>query len=545
MRPRHWTLLSVTLAASTMIGCSGSQHGTSTLSNSATVKTKKTSNNEKLATARRYRPLVLDYPRDGALLRIGWNTNESHKAPATCIGAGTHDDTGQETFLDLTNVIDNANLTRQFNLSVSASYNAAIAAGSAKYKYAKSVEITDDKDYFAAEAQVLNGVHYVVPPQFSESSKIPPESARPGVFTASSVAADGTKIDLLPYYAQMATQDYTRFLRTCGDSFVSAIHDGGEVTARLQFDVHSIKEKETINKEVSGSYSGLSVSVNADSTLESYQKSSRLKILYYKSGGSGDPLAVDKGGLLDTIKSLAASAKVSPHAFVITVERYETLPSWPEGAQGAVYVDLQHLHDQYAQLKTLFDISDFIKRQPSEFIMNRGVSLKSLEDTQDTLKARLASIDRHINDCLAGQASACQLSGEDAIPDYAYRISFPVRSNSFDEDAQLNANRGVLPNLRSDLAGLKQRCMTQLIARRGQISACDVQGEITSKASQITALEKAIADAEANYPAFLRNAIADQWIRFPVSVRCHLDVHSPNCIDNAKQEEWISKIVTK
>jgi hypothetical protein len=184
-----------------------------------------------------YRPMVLDYPTDGVVLGTGWNSNGSRKVSGTCIDAATHDDSGQQTSLDLTNVIDNSELRKEFGLSASASYNAGYGKTSGRYKYVHSVEIKDDKDYFAVEAQVLNGAHYLVPRVYAHSEPLD----KLDEYVAGSVSANNTHIVLLPQYASLAKSDPPAFLKACGDSFVSTIQDGGEIIARLQFDVHSFK----------------------------------------------------------------------------------------------------------------------------------------------------------------------------------------------------------------------------------------------------------------------------------------------------------------
>src|ERR1035437_8583980 len=267
-------LIFVSLLSAGCKGCSKSPNNGTKSSSRESVKDE--------GTVRRIEPRVIEYPRDGILIGTGWSSTWQQKAPSICIGFARKDDTGEDTIVDLTNVMDNSGLMQQLNLSASIAFNYGVASASTKVRYARKVQISDDSDYFVAYAQVLNGAHFVVPPAYAgpQSASQPNTLLKPGLWDAASLSVNGTQIDLLPDYARLAKSDLGRFLTVCGDSFVSAMHDGAELSARLEIRIHSVKEKETVAAELDGSYAGAKLSATADSTLERYNTSNQLKILY-------------------------------------------------------------------------------------------------------------------------------------------------------------------------------------------------------------------------------------------------------------------------
>jgi hypothetical protein len=491
-------------------------------------------------------PRVIEYPRDGVVLGTGWNSPGEQKAPSVCISFGQKDDTGEDTFLDLTNISDDSGLMQQLNLSASIAFSYGIASGSTKVRYARQVQISDDSDYFVVFAQVLNGAHFVIPRALvgTQNSSQQNKLIKPGQLDVSSSSLDGTQIDLLPNYAKLAKSDLARFLSVCGDSFVSAMHDGAELSARLQLSIHNVKEKETVAAELDGSYAGAKFSATAESTLERYNNSNQLKILYHKSGGSGDPVATDKAGLLSAIKGLATSAKESARPFLITIQGYEALPSWPKAVAGSKFSNLQVLYDQYWKLKTLFDQADYIKRHPDDFILDRGVTSHGIEELQDRLKSILDSIEKTAKACsTSAKAGACALSTEDSTSDYEFRTHFPLRRSTFELGARLDSERASLPNLQAQLADQKKH--RALVAAFAPHSTGQIDQQINAIQTQLTATQQSITSDEAAYAGALKLAIADQWIHFPASTRCRQALHSSGCINNEEQGKWVAKIVTQ
>jgi hypothetical protein len=487
----------------------------------------------------------MPYPDDGVLLGNGWITSSNRKAPGVCIAFAEAQDTGQDTTLDLTNIIDNSQLSHEMNVSASFEFNAAVTKASAKVTFYQKTQIQDDRDYFLAKAQALNGAHYVIPPGASDTSSQNGGNTtntviKPGLWDTRMAAGNGSQVDLVPQAATLANSDPSGFLKQCGDGFVSAIHSGAELLAQLQIDQHSVDDRLKLSGKLEGSYSGASLTAEADDTLATLQKSQQIKILYYKSGGSGDPLPIDKNGVADAIKNVAAAAKSSPRPFLVTVQQYDTLPSWPTNAP-SFYSDLQRMMEKYEELKTLHSQIEYVKTHEGEFILNRGTDIPQLKAIQDTLKAHLGSIEKQVQNCFQSPAQSCRLDSADDLPDYQFRILMPVRPGSFDADTQL-------AQLQKTDVELKQK-LTQLEQDRYEIAGNNpITGPladwISGTKSQIADTDKLLSQAQAAYPAALKDAIASQWIYYPNSVRCRT-LSLPSCITNKDADDWVSRIVTK
>ena len=111
-------------------------------------------------------------------------------------------------------------------------------------------------------------------------------SLQTGLWDTRNVVADGRQIDINKTYLDLAASNPGQFFKTCGDSFVSVIHDGAEIIARLQVDAHSIDEKRTLSASLEGSYAGASLSVQASDTPQTLQTNKKLTRKSYFGNGA-------------------------------------------------------------------------------------------------------------------------------------------------------------------------------------------------------------------------------------------------------------------
>ena len=176
-------------------------------------------------------------------------------------------------------------------------------------------------------------------------------------------------------------------------SFVSAIHTGAELVSSMTFDVQEKDESQKISAAMSGSGWGFEGSASFESTLESYSKQSKLTLSYYQAGGSGDSIPTDVGGFKSKIGELAALAEKAPHPYAVTLQRFDSLPNWPQRSLPKRSSGQEQLTRLYFEYTTLYDEVETINDNPEQYVLGRGVDLEDLAAIKDTLKRELSNLE--------------------------------------------------------------------------------------------------------------------------------------------------------
>lgn len=456
----------------------------------------------------------VDYPKAGVRLGNGWSTLRAFKSPAICVEFKEESDPAQDRTLDLRRIVDKEQLNR--DLSVSVEFQAKAiggVGGSAKSTYTKSLEVKSESLNIVIIARVLQGARYAAPRE------------------------DSAGLRLTPAALKLATaESLSNFLQTCGDSYVSAIFSGGELNAFLQFDSHSTDEKESISADIAAGGLTYSGSVSMTETLKKYRESKKLRMLMHSAGGSGDPLPVDEGSLMEAVKNLPANAARAPRNFTIALARYDTLTNWPRESLPALrFNDLEELVAQYHRYNTLYyDMFPMIQK-PESYTYTHGVSLASVRQTQDQLaKGVLAVLKARIDDCTRG--GSCAMPNEAKAVDYEIRWTLPVAKDSVPEYKQLITLENQRVAAQAAWAQLPDTIKLPITGTRVPSPAKAEAGKRLSAAE--TALEKAVA----NYPSALAISIYKQWIETPNTYRCVSSNSPPYCLSNDELDRYLTRI---
>jgi hypothetical protein len=118
--------------------------------------------------------------------------------------------------------------------------------------------------------------------------------------------------------------------------------------------------------------------------------------------------------------------------------------------------------------------------------------------------------------------------------------------SSFDDDSQLRSTKELLTKQRAELQRLRaeydklNRLAVGVVVDLGPLTRA-----IEDQNTKIASTQQKIASLEAHYPAGLKNAIVEQWIMYPSSVRCRIDLHDVGCLNNEQIDSYASKVVTK
>jgi hypothetical protein len=463
----------------------------------------------------------VDYPDDGVQIGNGWKSGGNLKLLSTCVVFKTAQDGAQNKSVFIRSVTDKSSVMNQLQVSAELQVKAILGSASAKTEFIKKVEVKDEYSNFAVQALVTNGAKYAIP-------------------------GDNGQVELTQSALKLAGTDPIAFFNQCGDTFVSALYGGAELDAILTFKTHSLDDQSTLKNSIEGSYSGVQLKASVTSTMQAYAQQSELAISFHQSGGSGDPIPTDQDGLTKAIQNLPSAAAAAPSFYQMEIIRYDSLANWPKASGAWASPDYGRIASQYERFSSLRDQVESILQNPNSFILGRGVTVKQLQDLDDSLLNHLRSLTKVAQACSESNGANCAISPDDRISDYAYRILLPVAQGSFAADRELTAAA-------LDL-GSKQKALADARAAVSKGFQDLLKVALTPEfIERLTAPQQAAATQAANYlatlqaayPEALRDAVVKTWISPAVADRCRDNVNDDGCINNAQIADWSSKIVTQ
>ncbi|NIO19930.1 MAG: hypothetical protein GTN76_04110, partial [Candidatus Aenigmarchaeota archaeon] len=290
-------------------------------------------------------------------------------------------DLGQKKFMSFEKVSDRHSLMQALEISTEFQYRGVNYKAGAKAKFASVVETSSIFESFVARARVDNAVKFTAPApdeyedriaslidkkkplkavktslnldvqEYKENFNMKPTA--PG---ARSIAAKGTRfVKLTPAAYNKAVASADEFRRVYGDCFVSAITLGAELCAVMTFKEFNKKKREDIETSIEGSGWGFHAEGGFTKKVSEYSKNDKLEVKYYEAGGKGDCIPTDVEGFLAKIEELPELAAKNPVPFKITLQRYDSLPNWPQGFELTSPTPYEALLRRYFEYKTLWD----------------------------------------------------------------------------------------------------------------------------------------------------------------------------------------------
>jgi|GEM_PF-4241211 len=467
---------------------------------------------------------LIDYPKLGVDLGNGWNSLTGKKMNAVCVTFDQKEDTGQDTTENLTSITDQYSLMNEMHISAEAEVSALGTTVSSKMNYATKTTVNNEYSNFIVRAVVENGARFLIP-----------EKER-GV------------IGLTPMALNLAKTNLLRFEQVCGDTFVSSLHGGAELDAVITFTTRSQEDHQSLEVSFAGSGWGVEAKASGGGTVESLRKNGQMKITYYQSGGSGDPLATDQDKLNTLINGLPLSAANNPKLFQLGLTRYDSLADWPGNSSGWHDVVYRDLAAQYFKLNSLYTQTTGILANQSAYIFDQGLTVEQFKTVSDRLQSLTKDIKGLAQKCFSSAGAGCELPAQYRLSDYTFRARMPVARGSFQTDVDLPKATAELAAATSSLNAVQN----EINNSSGGIFSCKVNigfcPELKAKliialAAQADATAK-LTQLRAQYPRSLKATIARTWLESVNTARCTRDVLDSGCTSLADLDTYIATINT-
>lgn len=286
---------------------------------------------------------------------------------------------------------------RDFETSISFAGSAAFQGNSARASFSNSVKINE------YSAQALVKVRVVTPPQVLANFALSRDAI--GL-----IETDGNT---------------DRFRRVCGNSFVVSIIRGGELNGFISIETRTRLEKQKIEAQVSGSYSGFSGDASTTSSFETLLDNRQTSAKYFVAGTSGQvALPENLQGLSAYTSKFPGEVFKNSTPYEFTVRSYERVLNFPDVTL-KIASDrseiLESLGSQRIRARSLLDNVDYIISNSEQFVEPDLAQLAT--DRQDLAK--------HLN-AIVGLAQECLRSVDSCIfyETAIIRPRFPDRKNT-------------------------------------------------------------------------------------------------------------------
>jgi len=467
----------------------------------------------------------IGYPdQQGLKLGYGWNSLTGEKSDTIgVVFVESKDDYGQEKHLFIESVSDRSRLMQSLEISAEFQYKSVLGRSlSAKASFAREVNISSAYESFAMKAYVRNFLHYTAPAPSeqmatigrlldegksmqeikSELGELLPAALKGGVpavepLDVTALQADGdASVRLTDKALELAQRDPEEFNRQYGDSFVSGIFDGGIFNALLTFKTTMQSERTEIIASVEGSGWNMSASAKMKEILQRFDERSELSISTFQQGGSGDPMAASIDDFYDKIKRLPDLAAKNPWPFTVILQRYDSLSNWPQGQIPPKPTPYEALLRRYFEYNTLFEDMQVVRNNPLEYLLGRGITVKSVGTAQDEVHTGISAMEEE----LRSERNKYTIPDSAKKADYEFRIGMPLPIHYTLQDAPHPW-------------------------KTPQIRVPDINPKMSGRE--------------------LRDAIINYWVQPVVDNRCRYRSKSdPGCLSNAQVDDLKSKIIT-
>ena len=508
-----------------------------------------------VTSARGSDAIITEYPLNGANLGWGWNVLESRPLSAKCVENDKEERApGLTTSFLSDEISDKSSAMNRLELSANFKIKAATGKYGGKLSYFSQRTVTAESTNYIAHALVATGARYLAPKNeqlstFSSNNEMMmaveeamshPELSQ--LSATSLLQLSAGSVSLAQRWVEKAKQDMAGFQKDfpkeCGQYYIGAIHEAGEILAILTFNTRTQEDKQKITAAMEGSGPIFSGSADAAKTLEKSEEEGRLRIDYFKTGGSGI-IPTNLGELKTAIKSLEEWTTKGAKGYKIVLLPYSDLPNWPEAEISAqAQVDSSPLASAYFQLEAVYEYLRDVNARPDLYTTDWGASRSALLAVQDELRQEVLDMLGAIKSCDATPDN-CQVLEKikSSKSDYDYRVSLPVLTNSFEYDRRWRDQKALFEERDNNLKQKEKTCSNYFDDRRPRCWA-----EYQSWKGERDNAKDLYERYTSEYGEALRRYKEAELIRHVSDERCKFGLGSLGCLTNKEIEDYSNRI---
>lgn len=368
---------------------------------------------------------VIEFPNlDPVELGWGWDDRRTGAVRQSCIEFRR----AQEDYIDKRMSLQMANdheaLSRALNVSLAGKMTTMAGSKfSASASFAHNASLTSAGEHVAILAEGMTAPEFVAPLN----------GPNPAVAQLST-SPDGGSVDMRSFYRggavrlkddmlKLAVSKPAEFVKQCGTGFVAVVHRGARINALLTFREVEAKDRQELKLAAKGSGGGYSINASMNSLVEKYNKAGKLEIKFEQLGGTDKNFPMDKTALLEAVSGLPTEARKQPRPFMMVVQKYNSLPGWPDTVVLPELTDEEVLTRSYFRLLTLMSFADEALSKPGAFLLKFDTARSDIVKLHDQILEDRTALLNLVRACRQG---TCAAGAWREWSDMAYRARMPM-----------------------------------------------------------------------------------------------------------------------
>lgn len=497
---------------------------------------------------------TVEYPQNGAVIGQGVILSYGTASTNVCItGRATSTNPGgdppQVSTISIRNNNDASSYFQQTGVSAAAQVSFLAGGADAKASYIASHQFSNSTSTISVYATVEQR-QYIAPAGISLND----------TGAAPDLGASGG-IQLTKAALKLATQNFEKFHKECGDGFIAVLIQGAELTGTISVQDWNQADSSTLQGTAHADAFGANVSATLDNLIKSTTSGHSFSLDFMQVGGSGTTSPTDADSLIAAVKALPSVAKSAPFTFHVIVRDYRTLPNWPTNVPPFQEADqLSRIMTTYWRLDALLNQAHAAQQpfvnmwtpnvwtpvvpgkpfqplpDPNYLLGFNHQTIQTIRTLYDSMNAPRLALARQAQECYR-DSTKCKdpiLSPSDL---YKLAVQLPLKYGQTPTTVDYLNTLASINALIVNFNNAKLNLYNYATVRFGTTNGtCYDRDHFVTQSFEAGGYPKNISDPlsafsafQASLPLRLKNEAIDYYVREPAHSRCSISPLDPDC----------------
>ena len=265
---------------------------------------------------------------------------------------------------------------QMIGLNASANFSGYGVGASAAINFAKSIEITQDSYFVAANLFVSKTRQVLQYPSFTKEAA-----------------------------GLLAGKEYANFLKAFGDQYCTQVIFGGQLILLFRLYAETLNEQQSLDVKLGGSYGPFNAAAELTQKVSTFKSTQTVDIQAWMTGQTA-PMQTNPDDVMKFIENFPTT--IVDKGYVIErlfLDNTTIVKNLPPHAHVPDLNENKHKLTQLTSLARQFDTYigrlGYIKQYPFQFDLEKPNDLATIQQKQDTLQEQRDEVDQIANDIIA------------------------------------------------------------------------------------------------------------------------------------------------
>ena len=497
---------------------------------------------------------TVEFPQNGAVIGQGIILSYGTASTNVCItgrapSMNPGGDPPQVSTISIRNNNDASSYFQQTGVSAAAQVAFLAGGADAKASYIASHQFSNSTSTISVYATVEQR-QYIAPAGISLND----------TGAAPDLGASGG-IELTKAALKLATQNFDKFHKECGDGFIAVLVQGAEITGTISIQDWNQADSSALQVTAHADAFGANVSATLDNLIKNTTSGHSFSLDFMQVGGSGSTSPTDADSLIAAVKALPSAAKSAPFTFHVIVRDYRTLPNWPTNVPPFQEADqLSRIMTTYWRLDALLNQAH-AAQQPYQYVWTPNVwspdvagkpfhpvpdqsyllgfnhqTIQTIRVLYDSMNAARLALAQQAQECYR-DSTKCKDPIISPVDLYKLAVQLPLKSGQTPTTVEYFNTMASIFALINNFNNTKFQLYNGATVRFGTTGGtCYERDHSITQAFEAWGYPKNISDPlsafsafQASLPLRLKNEAIDYYVREPAHSRCGVSPLDPDC----------------